>query len=247
MISFPDGLFEKFGYDALRVYRPDEDFVIKLRRWTPAARWYVEAYNELFGDRTPYEILGEEEYRGCPVLKLRQPYVEFGECTWEDARKDLYYTMKARFGDAEEHPWLPNELHLPNWFLDDLKEGNVGIDIRTKKYAVVDCIIHHPSNRDADLLWDIDRRQVEKDRHEVDELKKQIAKLKDANDKLNAEIKKRDATISDLAAKNRQLLSFKERMLKPVDRAVKERYGIVDEVAFNVAMEGLGKHFQRLG
>lgn len=121
MISFPDGLFEKFGYDALRVYRPDEDFVIKLRRWTPAARWYVEAYNELFGDRTPYEILGEEEYCGCPVLKLRQPYVEFGECTWEDARKDLYYTMKARFGDAEEHPWLPNELHLPNWFLDDLK------------------------------------------------------------------------------------------------------------------------------
>lgn len=71
MISFPDGLFEKFGHDALRVYRPDEDFVIKLRRWTPAARWYVEAYNELFGDRTPYEILGEEEYCGCPVLKLR--------------------------------------------------------------------------------------------------------------------------------------------------------------------------------
>lgn len=36
-------------------------------------------------------------------------------------------------------------------------------------------------------------------------------------------------------------------MRKPVDKAVKERYGIVDEVAFNVAMEGLGKHFQRLG
>ena len=37
-----------------------------------------------------------------------------------------------------------NELHLPTWFLDDLKEANVGIDIRTQKYAVIDCIIHCP-------------------------------------------------------------------------------------------------------
>lgn len=37
-----------------------------------------------------------------------------------------------------------NELHLPTWFLDGLKEANVGIDIRTQKYAVIDCIIHRP-------------------------------------------------------------------------------------------------------
>ena len=160
MIRFPDGSYEKHGAEALKVYRQDENYVIKLRRLDASSRWYVEAYNEIFGDRTPYEILGEEEYHGQPVLMLRQPYVEFGECTWDEARKELFYTMKCRYGDAEEHPWMPNELHLPTWFLDDLKEANVGIDIRTHKYAVIDCIIHRPWEMHPDLLWDIDRRNA---------------------------------------------------------------------------------------
>lgn len=161
MLPFPGASFEKHGGDAFKVYRQDADFVIKLRRLNADSYWYVDAFNELFGDRTPYEILGEEEYHGQRALKLRQPYVEFGECTWEDARKELFYAMKSRYGDAEEHPWMPNELHLPTWFLDDLKEANVGIDIRTQKYAVIDCIIHRPSDMNSDLLWDIDRRSAE--------------------------------------------------------------------------------------
>ena len=61
MIRFPDGSYEKHGAEALKVYRQDENYVIKLRRLAASSRWYVEAYNEIFGDRTPYEILGEEE------------------------------------------------------------------------------------------------------------------------------------------------------------------------------------------
>lgn len=160
MLPFPDGSLEKHGVDALKVYRQDEDYVIKLRRMNADSYWYVDAFNELFGDRTPYEILGEGEYHGHRILKLRQPFVEFCECTWEDARKELFYEMKSRFGDAEEHPWMPNELHLPTWFLDDLKETNIGIDIRTQKYAVIDCIIHRPDEMNSDLLWDIDRRSA---------------------------------------------------------------------------------------
>ena len=157
MFPFPDGSFEKHGLDALKVYRPKEDSVIKFRRLDADTLRYVDAFNCLFGDRTPYEILGEDVYDGTPILKLRQPYVEFGEYTWEDARKELFYEMKRRFGDAEEHPWMPNELHLPGWVIDDLKETNIGIDIRTRRYAVVDCIIHRTQNVDAKLLFDIDR------------------------------------------------------------------------------------------
>lgn len=157
MFPFPDGSFEKHGLEVLKVYRPDKNSVIKFRRLDADTLWYVDAFNDLFGERTPYEILGEDIYAGTPVLKLRQPYVEFGEYTWRDARKELFYDMKTRFGDAEEHPWMPNELHLPGWFIDDLKESNIGIDIRTRCYAVVDCIIHRTETVNDQLFFDIDR------------------------------------------------------------------------------------------
>jgi len=158
MIPFHNGSYEKHGMDVLKVYRPDETSVIKFRRLDADTRWYVDAFNELFGERTRYEILGEEVWDGTPVLKLRQPYVEFGECTWEDARKELFYEMKRRFGDAEEHPWMPNELHLPGWFLDDLKDANVGIDVQTQHYAVIDCIIHRTETINPALFFDIDKK-----------------------------------------------------------------------------------------
>ncbi len=162
MIPFPDGSYEKHGMDVLKAYRPDETSVIKLRRLDAVARWYVDVFNELFGNRTRYEVLGEDVYNGTPVLTLRQPYVEFGEFTWADARKELFYDMQHRFGEAEEHPWMPNELHMTGWFLDDLKDANVGIDVRTRHYAVIDCIIHSTESVNPDLLFDVDRRWLKR-------------------------------------------------------------------------------------
>ena len=48
-------------------------------------------------------------------------------------------------------------------FLDDLKEAaraRFGIDIRTHKYAVIDCIIRCPWEVHPDLLGIIDRRNA---------------------------------------------------------------------------------------
>lgn len=157
MIAFPDGDYYKQGIDVIKVYRPDYTSVIKLRKFTADTEWYIAEFNKLFV-RTAYEVLGFEKVDGVHVVKLRQPYVEFGSCTWEDARKELFYDMQLRFGEAEEHPWMPNELHLPGYFIDDLKEANVGIDIKSHKYAVIDCIIHPTNSVNDDLLWDIDKR-----------------------------------------------------------------------------------------
>lgn len=151
--------------DVVKVYRPDETSVMKFRRLDADTHWYVDAFNELFGDRTRYEILGEDVCDGTPVLKLRHPYVEFVECSWKVARRELFYDMKRCFGDAEEHPWMPNELHLPGRFLDDLKETNVGMDICTHHYAVIDCIIHRTESMNEDLWFDIDKRHRESNKH----------------------------------------------------------------------------------
>ena len=44
MLPFPDGSLEKHGVDALKVYRQDEDHVIKLRRMNADSYWYVNAF-----------------------------------------------------------------------------------------------------------------------------------------------------------------------------------------------------------
>ena len=61
------------GVDALKVYRQDEDHVIKLRRMNADSYWHVDAFNELFGDRTPYEILGAGECHGRGARPARPP------------------------------------------------------------------------------------------------------------------------------------------------------------------------------
>lgn len=45
MLPFPDGSLEKHGVDALKVYRQDEDHVIKLRRMNADSHWHVDAFN----------------------------------------------------------------------------------------------------------------------------------------------------------------------------------------------------------
>ena len=142
---FPDGSFVKHGCEAEIVYRSCDDTVIKVRN----ALCYDEArrvwFNELFEDRTHYEKVREEPIscNGQQHVVLRQPYIEFDTRpdSWKRARMDLLCDMKSRFGDVKEPPEWPNELHLPGWRLDDLKSANIRIDVRTQRYAVVDCLI----------------------------------------------------------------------------------------------------------
>lgn len=56
MLPFSVGSIEKHGVAALKVYRQGEDCVIKLRRMNADSYWYVNAFNELFGGRTPQAI-----------------------------------------------------------------------------------------------------------------------------------------------------------------------------------------------
>ena len=158
---FPDGVYLKRGSECEFVFRNDERHVTKLLK-KDSSKDVIEKmkrHNALFGDKTEYVIHDDVLVNGRVYWQLRQPYVEFVEDSWAEAREKLFYDMKMRFGDAEEHPWRPNELHLPDWLLDDLKPANVGIDSRTHNYAVIDCIIHASKEMPDEFLWDIDRKQ----------------------------------------------------------------------------------------
>ena len=76
-------------------------------------------------------------------------------------------------------------------------------------------------------------------------LEAQAAQLQAVNDKLNAELAKVNERNADLETMNRQLMELRRQMTRRIDRAVKEKYGIVHEDVANSAFAGLGKFFRR--
>lgn len=80
---------------------------------------------------------------------------------------------------------------------------------------------------------------------EWETLEAQIAQLKDANAKLEAELAKVNERNAVLEAMNRQFMELRHRVTRRIDKAVKEKYGIVNEEALNIALDGLEKFFKR--
>lgn len=114
----------------------------------------IKLHNYLFSRTTKYEIVGFAIKNEDFYLVTRQPYIEFINNSDDIARQLLKKDLRQRFGtkslyiknryDGKYYGKLEGDWHIKgqNISLDDLKSSNIGIDKHTKKYAVIDCIIH---------------------------------------------------------------------------------------------------------
>ena len=140
---FRDGETEKHGMETIHVYR-DGDSVYKYRRPETVRGSELEKvrrHNELFGDRTKYEVVGvAEDENGNPSIVLKQPYVDLMPRSGNFARKQLEADLRRRFGDVEVSR-DGMEMRAGGWVIDDLKDVNIGIDSKTGRYAVVDALV----------------------------------------------------------------------------------------------------------
>ena len=166
-IVYDDYLFLGGGSDAAAVLRSkDGKHVLKFYR-TNRIEETVERivlHNRLFGNHTGYAPLGFSVATASSLdphevyLVLKQPFIVFDPSSGAKARREFVREMKRRFGHvfhckpapgttsivgANDRDFLTDFVLGDNeCFIDDLKDGNIGIDEITNTYAVVDCIIH---------------------------------------------------------------------------------------------------------
>jgi len=136
------------GAETLRVFRRG-DWVYKIRHQN-LERENIEWHNEFFGDTTPYEIIGDAVFEGWYALVLRQPYVDLVPRSDKMARAQLIARL------CQNHTVVlsaKTEVWADGWHFDNLDEPNVGIDIRSGKFAVVDCLIRKRSENFVRDLW----------------------------------------------------------------------------------------------
>lgn len=100
-------------------------------------------YNELFSDSTPYVFVGIIKKDDEFSIVVSQRYVRRCIGSGEQARLMLLADLDLRFGDARRLTTdTRDEIVAGSWYIDDLKDDNVGIDKESGRYFVLDCIIH---------------------------------------------------------------------------------------------------------
>lgn len=141
-MRFGSGKTRESGMESLAVVR-DGDSVYKYRdEKAGIENAYLNAarHNEMFGDRTPYEIVDYAEGRDGNIVVLKQPYIDLMPKSGSIARKQLEADLRRRFGDVEVSR-NGIEMRAGGWVIDDLKDANIGIDRKTGRYAVVDALV----------------------------------------------------------------------------------------------------------
>ena len=141
-MRFGSGKTRESGMESLAVVR-DGDSVYKYRdEKAGIENAYLNAarHNEMFGDRTPYEIVDYAEGRDGNIVVLKQPYIDLMPNSGSIARKQLEADLRRRFGDVEVSR-NGIEMRAGGWVIDDLKDANIGIDRKTGRYAVVDALV----------------------------------------------------------------------------------------------------------
>ena len=170
--TFADGEKEKEGAES--IVRRVGDRVVKYRdarNWTQRDFDKIQWHNELFGDRTPYEVrdvVDDDSWSGNyrpPRIVLEQPYVEIREGGGAEARRRLVEDLRRRFGTenvtVKGDPASERmEIDAGPYHISDLKDLNVGIDERTGDYAVWDANIEKRKGADAGGEADVRWRRV---------------------------------------------------------------------------------------
>lgn len=130
------------GAETSRVYRRGS-WVYKERR---SNFGIIELHNRFFGTLTPYTVLERNESHWL----VRQPYISFVPDSGEEARRMLFEQFAVNFVDAIR---TDLEIWAGGFLFDDLKDGNIGIDVATTQPAVIDCLIRPWSKHDVLNLW----------------------------------------------------------------------------------------------
>ena len=177
-IVYDDYTFLGGGSDAVAVLRSEDGkHVLKFYRTDRIEDTVrrIVLHNHLFGTHTGYTPLGFSVATASSLdpnevyLVLKKPFIIFEPNSGAKARRELVREMKQRFGRVQ-HFYLHSNANSENndsnrdfdgdfiignnqYTIDDLKDGNIGIDETTDTYAVVDCIIHQgvPHNSVTDL------------------------------------------------------------------------------------------------
>lgn len=119
------------------------DVVYKFYRMGLGEEWNLIAHNELFAERYGYAFVGVSVCEGQWCFWVSQKYVKFRRDGGEKAKLLLMLDLEKRFGESKRlKTETRDEIVAGDWYLDDLKEVQVGIEETTGAYAVVDCIIH---------------------------------------------------------------------------------------------------------
>ena len=136
------------GMETARVIRVG-DWVYKLRCHNIDVE-RVELHNKCFGDTTGYEILGEAQSCGNTGVLLKQPYIDIIPNSNVSGQRLLTMDLLVKHGRVLA---VKDELWADGILFDNLGFGNVGVNMVTGNYAVVDCLISKWSEKNVRDLW----------------------------------------------------------------------------------------------